>query len=491
MTGLNIPGAAEFDSAHVAVVGLGISGTAVAGVLKERTNARVSLWDSSKQSIESAQADLGGGIEARCLSNETMAETLVAERPDIVVIAPGIPATGPVHTALRASGIATWSEIELAWRLRAHSESGEYAPWLAVTGTNGKTTTVTMAAAMLTEGGDRAPAVGNVGDPAIVAATRTDAEAPTALALELSSFQLHSTHSMSALAAGCLNIDDDHLDWHGSREAYAADKARIYQNAQLACLYPVGADRVQAMVDDADVREGARAIGLTMGIPAVGQIGIVDSAVCERAFGSSRWTSAQVLFELDDVAHLSGGQPAAHIVADAMMAAGLARARGTEPAAIQRALQEFNPGAHRIETVSTARGATWIDDSKATNAHAARASLLAQPDHSVIWIAGGQAKGARFEGLVADVVNKLAGVVVIGTDQTEIREALDVAAPGVPVATVSPSSTKVMEEAVALAARFVNAGDVVLLAPACASKDQFDSYAHRGDDFAAAARAME
>lgn len=459
-------------AARFAVVGMGASGRASATALEER-GATVSRWDAR-----------GEEAGARILT----ATALLDWAPDIVVVSPGVPATGEIHLALARAGLPVWSEIELAWRLRVPRADGSYAPWLAITGTNGKTTTVSMTAAMLAEAGLHAPAAGNVGTPIVSLVTDPSIDA---FALELSSFQLHSTHTVSPLAAGVLNIADDHLDWHGSFAAYAAAKARIYHNVQVACLFPAAAANIQAMVDEADVVDGARAIGLTTDIPRVGQIGLVDGIVAERAFGPSRFHSANALFELSDVAHLSGGTPADHIVADAMMAAGLARAADIDPADIRSALRSFGAGDHRIQVVAERDGVTWINDSKATNAHAARASLLAQPDGTVVWIVGGLAKGATFEELLAEVAPKLRSMIVIGTDPGPWVTAHELSAPGVPFTVIDPASTTVMREAVRQAARDARVGDRVLLAPACASMDQFVSYADRGDQFSAAVTALE
>ncbi|AZQ76219.1 UDP-N-acetylmuramoyl-L-alanine--D-glutamate ligase [Flaviflexus ciconiae] len=459
----------DFDSVRIAVIGMGVTGRAVSAALAAHTGAEVSEWDGR-----------GDDAGAKLLTPEALLEW----RPDIAVVSPGIPAVGDIYEALTAYKIPIWSEIELAWHLRSRDENGEAAPWLAITGTNGKTTTVQMTAAMANEAGFDARAVGNVGDPLITSVT--DEEGPNLIALELSSFQLHSTHSMSPLAAGCLNIADDHLDWHGSREAYRAAKARVYENTRVACLYPTADPVVSAMVEDADVIEGARAIGLTMGVPAPGQIGLVEDIVAERAFGPERFHSANELFRVSDLQHLSHGGVPVHLVQDAMMAAGLVRAAGAAPESVQRALASFSLGGHRIETVAVHDGITWIDDSKATNAHAARASIWAQADGSVVWIVGGVLKGARLDSLVADVASKLKGAVVIGTDQQPVVEALKSQAPGVPVTVIPPSSDKVMSDAVEAARRHAGQAAVVMLAPACASWDQFTSYADRGQQFARA-----
>ncbi|MGO1943490.1 MAG: UDP-N-acetylmuramoyl-L-alanine--D-glutamate ligase [Ancrocorticia sp.] len=479
---VNIPGAQFFDHQRVAVVGLGISGVASLEVLAGATSATLSAWDSAPGPIEALDVPVD---RAACIEDpDELAKEILAWQPDIAVLAPGIREVSPLFTTLESAGLALWSEIELAWHLRAAGDDGEYAPWLCVTGTNGKTTTVSMLAKILTQAGLRGLAIGNVGSPAVAEVSRTDSGAPGAFAVELSSFQLRTTHSVSPAGAVCLNIADDHLEWHGSREAYWQAKARVYEHTQAACVYPIGDSHVQAMVDGADVQEGARALGVTLGIPPVGAVGLVEDMAVDRAFGASRWDEGVELFSISDIEHLapSGVSLPAHIVIDALMAATLARSVGVSPDAIREGLSGFQGGHHRIELIDTVAGVSYVDDSKATNAHAARASLMGCEDSSVVWIAGGQAKGSRFDELVAAVAGKLRAVIVIGKDHEPWRAALrDLS---VPVEWINPETSQPMTEAVAAATRHAQPGSTVLLAPASASMDQFTSYAARGAAFA-------
>lgn len=485
---VTIPGAQQLHGKRVAIVGLGKSGTASIEALTQHTSAHVSAWDASASSRESAltqigKTDLEGGAYQ---DQDELASHVLAWHPDLIVIAPGISELSPLFSSAQAQGIDVVSEIELAWRLRAFHD-GVAAAWLCVTGTNGKTTTTTMLASMLTQAGFEAAAIGNVGTPAVTLASCIDpsgrANAPRAFAVELSSFQLASTFSLQPLGAVCLNVADDHLEWHGSRQAYRQAKARVYEGTEKSCVYPVGNAIVQAMVDNADVQEGARAIGITLGAPMVGQIGMVDTMVIDRAYGASRFTEGIELFDMADLAHLApeGSQMPLHIVWDAMAAAALARAADVSPEDIRRALRAFEGGRHRIESVATINGIRYVNDSKATNAHAARASLGSLADGSVVWIVGGLAKGASFNDVVSQVSRKLRAVVVIGTDQAVWREAL--ARVDVPVHYVSECSSNPMKDAVRAASAVAKDGDTVLLAPACASMDQFSSYAQRGDAF--------
>jgi UDP-N-acetylmuramoylalanine--D-glutamate ligase len=382
-----------------------------------------------------------------------------------------------------------WGEVELAWRLRDPERA---APWLAVTGTNGKTTTVQMLQSILLAAGLRAAAVGNVGLPIVEAVM--DPLPYDVLAVELSSFQLHYTDSMSAQAAAVLNIAEDHLDWYSSMGDYADDKARAYEHVQRACVYNVEDPLTEQLVREADVVEGARAVGFTLGLPAVGMLGLVEDILADRAFVEERATSAAELCTLADLEdpRLPGRPPAPHTVQNALAAAALARAHGVSQAAVRDGLRSFRPGGHRIAVVAERDGITWVDDSKATNPHAARSSLLAYDP--VVWVAGGLAKGATFDDLVRDVRDRLHGVVLLGRDRGLIAEALARHAPDVRVIDAGAGETavtvgaEVMKSVVAAASELARPGDTVLLAPGCASMDMFTDYAARGDAFAAAVR---
>jgi UDP-N-acetylmuramoylalanine--D-glutamate ligase len=353
-----------------------------------------------------------------------------------------------------------------------------------VTGTNGKTTTVQMLEAMLRAGGLRTVACGNVGLPIVEAVM--DPMPYDVLAVELSSFQLHYTSSVAAESAAVLNVEKDHLDWYagagGGMAGYTADKGRIYSGVERACVYNVADKVTEQLVRDAEVQEGARAIGFTLGTPAVGMLGLVDDVLADRAFIEERQTTAAELCTLSDLA-----SNAPHYVANALAAAALARSHGVSTGAVQQALREFRPGGHRIAEVAVFDGITWIDDSKATNPHAALASL--QGYDPVGWVAGGLAKGARFDDLVAAARERLRGVVLLGRDAPLIKESLSRHAPDVPVIEVEPGETAgegPMDRAVAGAARLAQPGDTVLLAPGCASMDMFADYGARGEAFAEA-----
>lgn len=463
------------------MAGLGLSGFAAADALHER-GARVIGVDGATPEQSPALGERANildilGVDVR-LGAEHVDGLPADWVPDLVVTSPGWRPTQPLLAAAAAAGIPVWGEVELAWRMRP--EVGA-APWLTVTGTNGKTTTVNMLASMLRAAGLRATSAGNVGTPILEAVLHPDPY--DVIAVELSSFQLHWSHSLAPHGSACLNVAPDHVDWHGSLEEYTRAKGKVYQNTKVACVYNVQDPVTEQLVMDADVQEGCRAVGFTLGTPGLSMVGVVDDVIADRAFVEQRQTSAAELATLADV---KGDAPtlAPHYLANALAAAALARAYGVPPAAVRDGLRSFTPDPHRIADAGTVAGVRFVDDSKATNPHAAASSLRAF-EH-VVWVAGGLLKGADVDQLVQDVSSQLRGVVLIGADRAQIAEALARHAPDVPVVDVDSTDTGVMDLVVAHAARLAQPGDVVLLAPAAASMDMFANYGARGDAFAQA-----
>ena len=468
----------DWSGVHVVVAGFGVSGYAAADNLLF-LGARVTALDEATSEAKAEKAELLETLGATVRLEAGATAELPAD-VDLVVTSPGWQPSAPLLAQATERGVPVWGEVELAWRLRDPEHA---APWLAVTGTNGKTTTVQMLTSILLAAGLRAVAVGNVGLPIVEAVM--DPEPYDVLAVELSSFQLHYTHSMSAEAAAVLNVAEDHLDWYdgpdGMRD-YASDKARIFERVQRACVYNLADAATEEMVREADVVEGARAVGFTLGTPGTGDVGIVEDLLVDRAFIEERASSAAELCTLDDLA-----SQAPHFVANALAAAALARAHGVSQQAVRDGLRAFRPDGHRIALVAEADGVSWIDDSKATNPHAAQSSLGAYDP--VVWVAGGLAKGARFDDLVVATRDRLRGVVLLGRDRRVIADALSRHAPDVPVIDVDADETgDPMERVVDAAAGLARSGDTVLLAPGCASMDMFANYAHRGDAFADAVR---
>jgi len=455
---------------HVTVLGLGVAGYAVADALLQR-GVSVTVLDSGSPNPDRVEILRALGAVVHTETDQLLPTC------DVVVVSPGLPPTHRwIEQALHA-GIPVWGEMELAWRMRPEIDP---APWLLITGTNGKTTATLMLASILRAGGVRAVAAGNIGTPLIDVVLH---DAPEVIAVEVSSHQLPFMYSIEPLASVCLNIANDHLDHFGSMEAYVAAKARVYRNTQVAAVYNVQDSVTESMVREADVHEGCRAIGFTLGIPGLSMLGVVDDMLVDRAFGDDRATSALELASVHVV------HPAApHNVANALAASALARAYGVRPGAVAPGLRDFEPAGHRLAHVDVVAGVSFVNDSKATNTHAAQTAMTAYP--SVVWIGGGDGKNQDFDALVEEVASKLRAVVLIGRDQGLIAAAIERHAPSIPVICISSGDTGAMEAAVQAAAELAHPGDTVLLAPGCASWDMFDNYAHRGDAFVSAVRRL-
>jgi UDP-N-acetylmuramoylalanine--D-glutamate ligase len=466
----------SWEGVEVVVAGMGVSGFAAADNLNH-LGASVTALDDASDPTRTEKATLLEmlGATVRLGPGST---AVLPDDVDVLVTSPGWRPDAPLLTQAAARDVPVWGEVELAWRLRGRERP---ASWLAVTGTNGKTTTVQMLERMLTAGGLRAVACGNVGLPIVEAVM--DPTQHDVLAVELSSFQLHSTSSVRAHSAAVLNVAEDHLDWYSGSDdpfaTYAADKGRIYRGVEHACVYNLADPVTEQLVRDADVTEGARAIGFTLGTPGVGMVGLVEDVLVDRAFVEDRYSSAAELCTVGDLA-----SSAPHFVQNALAAAALARSFGVPPVAVRDALRAFVPDGHRIAEVAVLDEVTWVDDSKATNPPAALASLQAYDP--VVWIAGGLAKGARFDDLVRTVRDRLRGVVLLGADADVVADALARHAPDVPVFRLPPGETSPMDVVVAQAAALARPGDTVLLAPGCASMDMFANYGARGDAFAEA-----
>lgn len=455
----------------VAVLGLGVSGFSAADTLVE-LGSEVTVVDAKPDADRAKLVEvIGGSLEVP----QADAVPAALQDADLVIASPGLP---PTHRWLRRAeelGIPVWGDIELAWRVR---DKVKAADWLLVTGTNGKTTTTQLAAHILREGGFKVAPVGNIGTPVLDAVR--DPEGFDVLVVELSSFQLHTVGELWPHSAAVLNLADDHLDWHGSAEAYVAAKAKVYENVRVAAVYNVADEATRRLVEEADVVEGARAIGFGLGIPGPSDFGLVEGVLVDRAFLDDRHNSALELATLDDLE--AAGLASPHMAQNALAAAALARAYGASPQAVRDAIRSFAPDAHRTQLVGVVDDVTYVDDSKATNPHAAAGSLSAFGH--VVWIVGGLLKGVDISELVAANATRLRAAVVIGVERDAVVEKLRRHAPEVPLAEVDAVDTEdVMRDAVAKAREFARPGDTVLLAPAAASMDQFVSYADRGDRF--------
>ena len=477
---------ADWTGLRVAVLGPSVTGFSVADTLAELGAVVLVATESASEEYARLVPVIGADLYVGPL--DEVPPRLADFAPDVVVASPGFPPHHPVVVWTRQQGIALWGDVELAWRVRdkVPRPDGTPADWVLITGTNGKTTTTQLTASMLVAGGLRAAPCGNIGVPVLDAVR--DPGGFDVLVIELSSHQLwylglqqDGPRPVSPLASVCLNLADDHLEWHGSFEAYRDAKAHVYAHTRVACVYNKSDAATMRMVEEADVVEGARAIGFDLGVPGPSDLGLVDGILVDRAYLADRRTSARELTTLAELQER--GLAAPHVVANILAAAGLALALDIEPAAIREALRGFRLDPHRIEVVAVADGITWVDDSKATNPHAAASSLAAYP--GAVWVVGGLLKGVDITELVAGRGAGVRAAIVIGLDREPIVSAFARHAPTVPVIEIVPGDTEdVMAQVVERAAEVARDGDVVLLAPAAASFDQFSSYADRGRRFA-------
>jgi UDP-N-acetylmuramoylalanine--D-glutamate ligase len=440
-----------FAGLPVLVAGLGRSGRAAARHLAE-AGADVIACDDAPDLDTGELAAFGVKAHLGPAGPELL------DGRALLVVAPGLPERHPLIQGALAGGIPVWSEVELAARVAT-------MPLVGVTGTNGKTTTTELAAAMLTASGRHAVAAGNVGLPLIDAVL--DRHPPDAVVVELSSFQLRFSWTLHLQAGAWLNFAPDHLDWHPDLAAYANAKSRVWANQGPDDWSLYGAEDPVVTAQAADAP--GTPVPFTAGQPAPGGLGMEAGVALSRVPGheGGLWRAAALRL------------PGRHNLANAIAASGVAMALGAHPAGMARAVAAFRAGAHRLATVGEVRGVTFVNDSKATNPHAAARALAAFP--RVVWIAGGRNKGLSFDELVADAAGRMVGVVLVGEAAEELADALGRA--GYPGPVVRAAS---VGEAVTVGFGLADPGDTVLLAPACASQDQFTDYAERGAAFAAA-----
>ncbi len=479
-------GVVSFDGQQVVVVGLGITGQSAISLLAGR-GASVTAVDSRD---DAERQELAGrlakdGVQVRLGPGELGAEASVPAGTGLVVTSPGLRPDTPLLARAVAGGVEVIGDVELAWRLRPEVSGGRRQQWLAVTGTNGKTTTVRMLAAMLAAGGHRSVAAGNVGVPILDVVT--DPEPYPVVAVELSSFQLYWSTTIVPLAAVVLNVAAHHLDWHDNIQAYAAAKARIFAPGTIAVCNaedPLTVAMADAALSAAVSAGGAsRKVAFRLGPPGPGELGVADGWLTDRAFGAEPGGTRLV--------QAVAVRPAApHNIADALAAAALARAYGEDAGSVAAGLAAFVPEPHRISLVAELDGVEFVDDSKASNPAAAAASLASFP--SIVWIAGGLFRGsdADLDAIVTAAAPRLRAAVLLGTDAARFSGALARHAPDVPVTELAGTDTGVMEQVVVEAAAAARPGDTVLLAPAAQSWDMFRDYSARGEAFAAAVRRL-
>jgi UDP-N-acetylmuramoylalanine--D-glutamate ligase len=435
-----------FAGERAVVVGLGVAGSAAAEVLADE-GASVLVTEARPVESSLRLRELGvdvaaGGHDPSHLDGATL-----------VVVSPGIPPDAPVLAWARERDLPVWGELELGARLAS-------VPYVAVTGTNGKTTTTGMIEACLRAGGIDAVACGNIGR-SFPAAAR---EARDVLVVECSSFQLETQTTFHPRVSVLLNVAADHLDWHGTFDRYVAAKARVFRNQGEGDTH-VG-NRDDAVAASISRSAPCETVWFTLAEPGEDEVGMIEGAIAGR-----RGTEVEVIGPV-------AGDSAA-MWADGAAAAAACRALGVPTEAVRRALATFVPARHRGETVATARGVRFVDNSKATNPHATLAAALGVD--GLVLIAGGDAKGVDLSPIGA-LAGRLAGVVAIGASAAEVLALFE--------GRVPTRKAGSIEEAARTAFDLAPTGGTVLLAPACASWDMFRDYEERGDRFAATARAI-
>lgn len=470
MTALNeLNRDSDWSDIDVTVVGAGIAGVGAAGVLA-RMGAKVELTDQGDIAALSGDRRvlIDQLVASQAVSVKDKIDGWTGNTPHLLVVSPGVKPFAEVVLRAKSQGVPIWGELELAWRLRPISNP---AHWLLVSGTNGKTTTTLMAAAMANFGPTTAQAIGNIGVSAVQAVTQVSQ--PSYFVVETSAAQMVFTDSLRPEASVVLNLAPDHLDYFGSMSQYQAAKAKVYSGVTRAAIFNIADPTTHRMIDQIGIPPGVKTVGFSLGKPELGQVGVADDFLIDNAFGVGEIA----------LAPLSDVKPAAdHNIANALAAASLVRAVGIEPQGVSHGLATYQPAPHRIADVGVVEDIRFIDDSKATNAHAAATSIRSY--RSVVWVAGGLGKGQDFTGLVQDVRAHLRGVVLIGKDRHEIAAALKRHSPSTPVVEVIGSDAACMPEVVGAAKALAQSGDVVLLAPACASWDMFTNYQQRGQAFA-------
>ena len=444
---------AELAAKKCLVIGAGVTGRSVEKALK-KFGATTVLFDEKLSNTSDVTNQIPDGIQ-------------------LAVVSPGWRLDHPVISKLKSSGIEVVSEVDLAWKIKQVLAPDQR--WIALTGTNGKTTTIKMVESIFKAAKINGAACGNVGETVIDAVI---ADKPYEyLAIELSSFQIEWSNLAKYEAVAVLNIAQDHIDWHGSFEAYALAKLKLLKQSSKVILNKSDPELSRRVMADS-------VIWFSLDTPNAGELGVVENLLVDRAFSLSP-AQANEISELVDIT-----PTVPHNILNALAAAALALAIGVNYELIKSGLKNFSPDHHRMELVINKNEINWIDDSKATNPHAAIASLLA--NFNVVWIAGGLAKGASMNELAQRCSSRIKSVILIGADRELIAEAFKEKSPAIEIYRVDQISDakKLMEDVVFQAINIAKPGDTVLLAPACASMDQFNSYAERGQLFAQAVKAL-
>ena len=472
----------DWKSQKIVVYGLGLSGFSAADTLNELGSQLLVIADR----IDAQHADLLEVLGINFLQGRSEEEVIAAVsafEPTGAIVSPGIKPSNFLVEWFEKNGTWIMGDVELAWRVQDKVRSPQ---WILITGTNGKTTTTQLVEAMLLRNGKKALACGNIGVPVLDAVR--DPEGWDFLVVEISSFQLHYLGRIAPRVAAILNIAEDHVDWHGSFAEYKLAKGKVFDGTTGAIIYNAEDTVTKELALNADVAsEEVLAVSFTRGMPADLQVGFVEEFLIDRAFYGYRAAELPELASLEDIENIGVVTP--HLLANIAAAAAIARACEVSAESIGGAIRDFKLDKHRIEFIAESNGVAWFDDSKATNSHAADASL--KSFESVVWIVGGLLKGVEIAPLVAENSSRISAAIVIGSDRSEVLAALSRHASHAKVVEIAGvPNAEVMASAVRAAAQISEPGDTVLLAPAAASMDQFKDYADRGNQFAEAVRGI-
>ena len=460
----------DWSQLRAVVLGLGKSGFSALDTLVELGVEALAVGEAADERL----VDLAEVIGSKFIVNDSpKVLDELGFTPDFAVVSPGFAPSHPLVQELESRKVRLITDIDLAYRLR--DKTPRIAKWIVVTGTNGKTTTCELTAAMLAAEGHRAVACGNIGNP-ILDAIR-DPEGFDFLVVELSSFQLHYLGVIHPLASAFLNLAEDHLDWHGDMQSYFEAKSKIYLGTEVAIVFNEQDPKTLEAAQQADVLEGCRAIAFSLFTPQKSAVGFVEDILVDRAFLTNRAEEALEIATESELSHI--GPVSDQLRANVAAAAALARAAAVPPQAIRRAITTFKLSPHRNQLVAEIDGVLFVNDSKATNSHAANSSLSAYD--SVVWIVGGLFKGVNPAELIKKHGTRLRAAVLIGSETEQLAKLFSELLPDTAISVVSGDS--VMRDAVLAAQTLAEPGDTVLLAPAAASMDQFRDYADRGESF--------
>ena len=443
----------ELSGKSCLVIGAGVTGRAVHEALL-KFGALSKIFDEKVSGKNDVINELPKGIE-------------------LAIVSPGWKMDHPAILKLKSAGTKVIGEIDFAWQVKQVLAPNQ--KWIALTGTNGKTTTIKMIESIFQAAKINGVACGNVGQTVIASVC---AEKPLDyLAIELSSFQIQWSELPRYQSVAILNIAEDHIDWHGSFEDYAAAKLKLLKQAEKSFVNKSDPELVKRVGKET-------VIWFSLETPNPNELGLVENLLIDRIFSPTP-SQANEIAELVDIT-----PTAPHNVLNALAASALVLSIGINYEAIKLGLRNFSPDHHRMELVLSKNEINWIDDSKATNPHAAAASLLSY--FQIIWIAGGLAKGASMDELVSRCAKRIKSVILIGQDRELISDAFAKFSPTTEIVRVDQTtdSKQLMNDVVMQAIKLAKPGDTVLLAPACASMDQFDSYVERGQLFAQAVKAQ-